>query len=110
MDIKNLVLILLILMIAIVIIIAAYLYLRERTISEIRADVYHLFLIAEHTFTATPKGKQKMEWVIQQTRVLLPKWAQLFITDALLEKALQNWFDMVKDLLDDGKFNKTIKK
>ena len=105
MDIKNLVLILLILMIAIVIIIAAYLYL-----SEIRADVYHLFLIAEHTFTATPKGKQKMEWVIQQTRVLLPKWAQLFITDALLEKALQNWFDMVKDLLDDGKFNKTIKK
>ncbi len=110
MDVKNLILILLMIIVAIVIIIAGYLYLREKTISEIRADVYQLFLVAEHTFNETSEGKKKMEWVIQQARALLPKWVQLFITDALLEKVIQVWFDMIKDLLDDGKYNKSIKK
>lgn len=86
-----------------------YFYLRDKTLSEIRADVYQLFLTAEHKYTYTAAGKQKMRFVIQKARSLLPKWAQFFITETLLEKVVQLWFDAVKDLLDDGKYNKSTK-
>lgn len=36
-----------------------YVYLRNRSMEEIRADVYQLFLVAEHTFTESGSGKQK---------------------------------------------------
>lgn len=84
-----------------------YLYLRDKTLSEIRADVYQLFLVAEHNPNFTKAGKQKMKWVLSKARGLLPNWAQLLITDACLEKVVQAWFDAVKDLLDDGKLNST---
>lgn len=84
-----------------------YLYLRDKTLGEIRADVYQLFLKAEHNPEFTKQGKQKMKWVLQQARGLLPGWAQVFVTDTFLEKVVQAWFDAVKDLLDDGKLNKT---
>ena len=84
-----------------------YLYLRDRTLEEIRADVYQLFLEAEHTYQYTEAGKQKMAYVIQRARSLLPNWAQLIVTEALLEKVIQMWFEAVKDLLDDGKYNKS---
>lgn len=84
-----------------------YLYLRDKTLSEIRADVYQLFLKAEHNPNFNHAGKQKMKWVLQQARRLLPTWAQAFISDTFLEKVIQAWFDAIKDLLDDGKLNKT---
>lgn len=84
-----------------------YFYVRNKTLEEIRADVYQLFLEAEHTYQHTESGKQKMSYVIQQARSLLPNWAQFFITEELLEKVVQMWFDAVKDLLDDGKINKS---
>lgn len=84
-----------------------YLYLRDKTLSEIRADVYQLFLEAEHNPNFTKQGKQKMKWVLQQARGLLPSWAQALITDTFLEKVVQTWFDAVKDLLDDGKLNRS---
>ena len=31
----------------------------------------------------------------------------MFITQDLLKKVVQLWFDLVKDLLDDGKMNGT---
>lgn len=84
-----------------------YLYFRDKTLEDIRADVYQLFLEAEHTYQHTESGKQKMSYVIQRARSLLPNWAQFFITEALLEKVVQMWFDAVKDLLDDGKLNRS---
>lgn len=86
-----------------------YLYVRDRTLEQIRADVYQLFLEAEHRYFYTSAGKQKMAYVIQRARSLLPPWAQFFITDAVLEKVVQLWFDSVKDLLDDGKYNQSTK-
>jgi len=82
-----------------------YFYIRDKTLDEIRADVYQLFLEAEHNpdFSETPK--QRMVWVLQRARSLLPAWTQLFITDAFLEKVVEGWFRAVKDLLDDGKLN-----
>ena len=85
-----------------------YLYIRDHTLENIRADVYQLFLKAEHTYTETATGKQKMAYVIQRARSMLPNWAQFFITEELLRKVVQLWFEAVKDLLDDGKANKSV--
>lgn len=86
-----------------------YFYMRDKTLNEIRAEVYQKFLEAEHNPKFTKKGEQKMKWVLSQARMLLPKWVQPFITDALLEKVVKGWFKAVKDLLDDGKMNGSTK-
>lgn len=83
-----------------------YFYVRDKSLSEIRAEVYQKFLEAEHDEKLT-SGKQKMKWVLSQARMLLPNWAQMLITDAFLEKVVEGWFQAVKDLLDDGKINKS---
>ena len=85
-----------------------YLYVRNKTLEEIRTDVYQLFLYAEHTFLSG-EGKQKMDYVIQSARMLLPPAARFFVTEELLRKVVQMWFDAIKDLLDDGKYNGSVK-
>ena len=87
--------------------IGIYFYLRNKTLNEIRADVYQLFLDAEHNpeFSETPK--QRMKWVLSRARLLLPTWLQVLITDAFLEKVVEGWFRAIKDLLDDGKINRS---
>lgn len=85
-----------------------YFYVRNKSLDDIRADVYQLFLEAEHNPTVMASGKQKMKWVLSQARMLLPSWAKIFITDAFLEKVVEGWFQAIKDLLDDGKLNKSI--
>lgn len=84
-----------------------YIYLRDKSLEEIRAEVYQLFLAAEHTYTESGSGKQKMKWVISKARGLLPGWLQVFVTEELLYKVVQGWFSAIKDLLDDGKCNKS---
>ena len=84
-----------------------YFYVRDKTLNDIRADVYQLFLKAEHHPELASKGKQKMKWVLSQARSLLPFWLQFFITDECLEKIVEGWFQSIKDLLDDGKLNKS---
>lgn len=84
-----------------------YFYVRDKTLDKIRADVYQKFLEAEHNQKLTT-GKKKMTWVLSQARMLLPNWAQVFITDSLLEKVVEGWFRAIKDLLDDGKINKSV--
>lgn len=86
-----------------------YCYIRDKSLNEIRADVYLLFLEAEHKPEFITNGKQKMKWVLSQVRNLLPKWLQPLITDVFLEKIIECWFQGVKDLLDDGKLNKSAK-
>lgn len=85
-----------------------YFYFRDKTLNDIRADVYQLFLKAEQNPNFTKAGKQKMKWVLSQARMLLPEWAQVLISDAFLENVVEEWFQAVKDLLDDGKYNKSV--
>ena len=85
-------------------------YVKSKGLDGLRAEVYQLILKAEHMFKGSEKGKQKLAWVVQQARSLLPKWLQFFITDKALEKLIQIWFNGVKDLLDDGKFNNSLEK
>lgn len=80
-------------------------YLKNRTLDDIRNDVYQLILRAEHMYEESGMGKQKMKWVVSQARKLLPEWMQMFISVETLEKIIQAWFDGIKDLLDDGKMN-----
>lgn len=84
-----------------------YFYLKESTLDEIRVDVYQLILEAEHMYKETGQGKQKFKWVVSQARLLLPKWIMFFITEETLEQIIEIWFQGVKDLLDDGKYNKS---
>lgn len=87
--------------------VSLYIYLRNRTLEEIRSDVYQLFLEAEHLFYETGEGKKKMAYVVKHARWLLPEWLRTFITEDFLFDVFQKWFDAVKDLLDDGKINKS---
>lgn len=84
-------------------------YCKERTLDEIRKDVYKLFLEAEHDYKDSGQGKQKMKWVIGRARLLLPDWLQIVMTEEVFEKLIQIWFDGIKDLLDDGKVNNSNK-
>lgn len=99
------VLVIIAVLIVISIIWMGYAYLKNRTLDEIRGDVYQLVLRAEHTYKESSSGKQKMKWVVSRARKLLPGWMQLIISEEMLEKIIQVWFDEVKDLLDDGKMN-----
>ena len=107
MTINTIAAIILIVIALVIISVGLYFYLRDKSLNEIRADVYQLFLKAEHNPEFAEKGKLKMKWVLSQARRLLPYWLQIFITDECLEKIVEGWFQAVKDLLDDGKLNKS---
>lgn len=84
-----------------------FVYIRDKTLEEIRADVYQLFLKAESLYKESKSGQQKMEYVISLARSMLPGWVKPFITESVLRKIIQVWFETIKDLLDDGKYNKS---
>lgn len=80
--------------------------IRHVGLEKIRGRVYELFREAEHEFQHGD-NEEKFEYVINLARVAIPSPFNLFITESLLRKVVQAWFDMVKDLLDDGKMNKS---
>lgn len=91
------------------VIMIGYSYLKDKTLDNLRVDVYELFLTAEHAYKGSSAGKQKMKWVLSQARLLLPNWMQALISEEMLAKLVQIWFNQIKDLLDDGKVNNTVK-
>ena len=99
------VLILVIALLVIVTAVVVYQYAKEKGLEGIRKDVYALFLVAEHEIKGTKQGQQRLKWVVQQARGLLPKWLQTLLSEDALMKIIDWWFKEVKDLLDDGKVN-----
>ncbi len=83
-------------------------YIRHVGLESIRERVYKAFLEAEHEFQYG-ENTEKFEYVINIAKSAIPAPFNLFITESLLRKVVQTWFDLVKDLLDDGKFNGTSK-
>ena len=75
---------------------------------KVRAYVYELFIKAEHEFQYG-ENKEKFEYVICLAKGAIPAPFNLFITESLLRRVVQTWFDLCKDLLDDGKMNGTGK-
>ena len=88
-------------------VVKAYQYAKMRGMDGIRGDVYQLILKAEHVYNESGQGKQKLKWVVSQARGLLPKWMQVFVTEEMMMKVIDEWFKGVKDLLDDGKVNES---
>ena len=84
------------------------LYVRNKNIDNIRDDVYQLFLKAEHLYEESGAGEEKMNWVVDNAYALLPVPIRLLVTPAMLKTILQKWFKSIKDLLDDGKINKSV--
>lgn len=107
MSIEAIVTILLTVALLLVAVLGGYFYLRDKTLNDIRADVYRLFLFAEHDPRFKELPRERMMWVLKHARIMLPGWAQFLITDAFLEKIVEGWFRAIKDLLDDGKLNKS---
>lgn len=105
----NMALVIITIMLAVFCLILGIEYFRSKTLDEIRQDVYKLFLKAEYEFKESHAGKQRMKWVVNKARGLLPTWAQMIITEEMFERLLQFWFDGIKDLLDDGKINNGTK-
>ena len=81
-------------------------YVRNVGLESIRERVYKAFLDAEHEFQEG-ENTEKFEYVIDIARTAIPVPFNLFITESLLRKVVQAWFDLIKDLLDDGKLNGT---
>ena len=72
----------------------------------VRGYVYKLFVIAEHEFQYGD-NTEKFEYVVNLAKSAIPMPFNLFITESLLRKVVQAWFDICKDLLDDGKLNES---
>jgi len=83
-------------------------YVRHVGLESIRERVYKAFVDAEHEFQYGD-NTAKFEYVINIAKSAIPVPFNLFITESLLRKVVQAWFDLVKDLLDDGKLNGTSK-
>lgn len=85
-------------------------YITKKGLEGIRLDVYKLFVQAEEAYKESGQGQKKFKYVVSLARSMLPKAVQVFITEEMLETAVQLWFDGVKDLLDDGKLNNSAEK
>ena len=81
-------------------------YVRHLGLESIRERVYKAFIEAEREFQHG-ENAAKFEYVINIAKSAIPAPYNLLITESLLRKVVQAWFDLVKDLLDDGKFNGT---
>lgn len=80
-------------------------YITKKGLEGIRLDVYKLFVQAEEAYKESGQGQKKFKYVVSLARSMLPKTVQVFVTEEMLETAVQLWFDGIKDLLDDGKLN-----
>lgn len=94
-----------IVILVVITLVIAYQYAKMKGLDGIRMDVYQLILKAEHVYNESGQGMQKMKWVVNQARGLLPKWMQSIVTEEMLIRVIEEWFKGVKDLLDDGKVN-----
>lgn len=73
---------------------------------KVRKTVYSAFVDAENRYKQGD-NKTKFEYVVNIAKKAIPAPFNLFITETLLREVVQLWFDLCKDLLDDGKMNGT---
>ena len=88
-----------------VIVVLLVVYLRNKSISDIRKDLYEVFLKLEHSITGTKAGQERLDEAVTAAYEMLPKWVRLVVSKDRLRKTVDKWFKEIKDLLDDGKLN-----
>ena len=80
-----------------------------KSMDELRLMCYQLILEAEHAYKAGKMGPLKMNYVIDKLYQKMPGFLRGLVSREALGHLCQVWFDEVKDLLDDGKTNGSIK-
>jgi hypothetical protein len=84
-----------------------YLVINKRW-NKLRMIANRLMLQAEQTIIGTKKGQERFEQVLTQVYLLIPVWIRIFVSRSQFEKKLQQWFELIKDSLDDGKINNSV--
>lgn len=75
---------------------------------KLRGIAYALMLQAERIFS-DGEGKKKFEAVFEKLYYdLIPAWLRLFVAPEGIREKLQEWYDIAKDYLDDGKIDKSL--
>lgn len=91
-------------MIVIAIILLAYMLIKLN--KNVRLKAYELFLKAEHNIS---DNTCKMNYVVENIYSYLPVSVKIFVSEESLKRIVQKMFDEIKDLLDDGKRNDSIR-
>lgn len=77
--------------------------------TKLRMQAYALMLSAEKVYTDA-YGTGKFNTVFQKMYyTVIPAWLRVFITEDMFRKKLQEWYDLAKDMLDDGQMNDSVK-
>lgn len=71
---------------------------------KVRKCVYKAFIYAEKEFKHG-QNQEKFNYVVRVAKDTVPMPFSLFITETFLRNVIQTWFDLCKDLLDDGRLN-----
>ena len=94
--------IILIVLISVFIIVVSVRVVQELGLESVRRVAYRGFEVAEQEFNKG-ENKEKFNFVVSIVRDSMPTPFKPFITDKLLRRTIQLWFDLMKDFLDDGK-------
>lgn len=81
----------------------------NRRWEKLRELAYKMIRQAENIIVGTKKGQERFNLVFNRLYYLIPAWLKFFIPKSLLKQKLQEWFDIIKDSLDDGKINDSVK-
>ena len=76
---------------------------------KVRKKVYDAFCEAENRFMQG-QNEEKFEHVVSVIKPIIPAPFNFFITEKFLRKVVQLWFNLVKDLLDNGRVDSSVKK
>lgn len=82
----------------------AVLIMRTIGMEKVRKRAYAAFVEAENRFKHG-ENEEKFEYVVNIVKKAVPAPFNMFITESLLRKTIQLWFNLIKDLLDDGRIN-----
>ncbi len=69
----------------------------------LRAYALELIVRAEATIKGSKKGQERFEWCVTWLyETVIPKPFKFLFPEMLVRKKLQEWFDHLKDYLEDG--------
>jgi hypothetical protein len=80
----------------------------NRKWDQLRSTAYRMILQAEKVVTGTKKGQERFELVFNRVYSLIPPWLRFFILENDLREQLQDWYNDIKDYLDNGKIDNSI--
>jgi TRAP-type uncharacterized transport system fused permease subunit len=75
---------------------------------QLRAMAFKLILLAEAAYTGSKRGQEKFAAVFDYIYSLIPAWLKLFVSKDTAKKKLQEWYNEIKDYLDNNKCDDSV--